>query len=137
MLASGTGYAPIRSILLDTLPRNTQRKFILYWGARTLRDIYLIDEINALADQYDNLSFTPVLSEALPEDDWRGRTGFVHRAVMEDYPDMSQLQVYACGLPMMVDAARSDFMQQCGLPEDEFFADSFVTGADVITIEVT
>jgi len=61
---------------------------------------------------------------------WNGRSGFVHRAVMEDFPDLSGCQVYACGAPVMVDAARNDFTTQCALPEDEFFADSFLTEAD-------
>jgi CDP-4-dehydro-6-deoxyglucose reductase len=72
-----------------------------------------------------------MVSEALPEDRWSGRTGFVHRAVIEDFPDLSAHQVYACGVPVMVDAARRDFTQRCGLPEDEFFADSFTTQADL------
>jgi CDP-4-dehydro-6-deoxyglucose reductase, E3 len=66
-----------------------------------------------------------VLSEALPADQWTGRTGFVHRAVMEDLPDLSEIQVYACGAPPMVEAAHRDFIAQCGLPEEEFFSDSF------------
>jgi CDP-4-dehydro-6-deoxyglucose reductase len=73
----------------------------------------------------------PVVTDALPEDNWTGRTGFVHRAVMEDFPDLSAHQVYACGVPVMVDAAKRDFTQQCRLPEDEFFADSFTTAADL------
>ncbi|CAN5393606.1 CDP-6-deoxy-delta-3,4-glucoseen reductase [soil metagenome] len=132
LLASGTGYAPIRSILLDALPRLTGRKITLYWGARSLRDIYLFDEAQALAEQYPDFRFVPVLSEALPEDRWTGRTGFVHQAVMADIPDMGDVQVYACGAPAMVDAARSDFVRLCGLPESEFFADSFVSSADAV-----
>jgi CDP-4-dehydro-6-deoxyglucose reductase len=73
----------------------------------------------------------PVLSDALPEDRWTGRTGFVHRAVMEDLPDLSAWQVYACGAPLMVDAAKRDFTQRCGLPEDQFFADAFTSRADL------
>jgi len=72
-----------------------------------------------------------VISEALPEDAWTGRAGFVHRAVMEDFPDLSGYQVYACGVPVMVDAARKDFSASCRLPEDEFYADSFTTQADL------
>lgn len=131
LLASGTGYAPIRSILLDMLPKATGRKMTLYWGARTLRDIYLFDEAEALAVQYPDFTFVPVLSEALPEDGWTGRTGFVHQAVMADIPVMSDVQVYACGAPGMVEAARADFTAACALPETEFFADSFVSSADV------
>jgi CDP-4-dehydro-6-deoxyglucose reductase len=71
-----------------------------------------------------------VLSEAAAADQWGGRTGFVHRAVMADWPDLSGHQVYACGVPVMVDAARRDFVACCGLPADEFYADSFTSEAD-------
>jgi len=76
------------------------------------------------------------LREARPEDAWSGRSGFVHRAVMEDMPDLSGHQVYACGVPIMVDSARKDFIEKCGLPEDEFYADSFTTAADLATDEI-
>jgi CDP-4-dehydro-6-deoxyglucose reductase len=71
-----------------------------------------------------------VISDALPEDNWTGRTGFVHRAVMQDIPDLSRCQVYACGVPIMVDSAKRDFIAQCKLPEEEFYADTFTTQAD-------
>jgi CDP-4-dehydro-6-deoxyglucose reductase len=101
----------------------------LYWGGRRPRDLYL----NALAESWTGplLKYVPVISEALPEDRWTGRTGFVHRAVMEDLPDLSGYQVYVCGVPVMVDAAKKDFTALCRLPEEEFFADSFTTQADV------
>jgi CDP-4-dehydro-6-deoxyglucose reductase len=72
----------------------------------------------------------PVLSEPLPEDAWAGRTGFVHQAVMQDFPDLSAHEVYACGAPVMVASAERDFVAQCGLPADAFFADSFTSEAD-------
>lgn len=130
MLASGTGYAPIRSILLEALPKDSKRAFTLYWGARIKRDLYLHEEVEALAREYPNFRYIPVLSEAAEEDAWTGRTGFVHRAVMEDHPDLSTFQVYACGTPVMVDAARADFTTNTGLPLGEFFSDSFVTAAE-------
>jgi CDP-4-dehydro-6-deoxyglucose reductase len=71
-----------------------------------------------------------VLSDATPEERWAGRTGFVHRAVMEDLPDLSAWQVYACGAPLMVEAAKRDFTRH-GLPEDQFFADAFTSQADL------
>jgi len=83
--------------------------------------------------KFDSL---PVISEARAEDAWSGRGGFVHRAVMEDLPDLSQHQVYACGVPVMVDSARRDFTSLCGLPEDEFYADSFTTQADLAADEL-
>lgn len=130
LLASGTGYAPIRSILLDAFAKGDKRHFILYWGGRQSSDIYAADEIAELVSLHGNFTFVPVVSDADPESGWTGRTGFVHRAVMEDYPEMSQIQVYACGTPLMVDAARAEFVADTGLPADEFFADSFVTEAE-------
>ena len=91
--------------------------------------------MHALCEQWastlPNFSYVPVISEATPEDAWSGSTGFVHQAVMQDLPDLSGHQVYACGTPLMVEAAQRDFVAQCKLPEEEFFADSFTSEADL------
>jgi CDP-4-dehydro-6-deoxyglucose reductase len=71
-----------------------------------------------------------VVSDALPEDQWSGRTGFVHQAVLQDLPDLSGHQVYACGAPIVVESARTDYSARAGLPAEEFFADSFTSEAD-------
>jgi CDP-4-dehydro-6-deoxyglucose reductase, E3 len=128
-VASGTGFAPIKSIIEEAARKGVARPMTLYWGGRRPGDLYL----HALAEGWAAqglLKYVPVISEARPEDGWAGRSGFVHRAVMEDFPDLSGHQVYACGVPVMVDAARKDFSAQCRLPEDEFYADSFTTQAD-------
>jgi len=128
-VASGTGFAPIKSIIEAAVNKGLTRPMTLYWGARRPKDLYM----NALAESWAArglLKYVPVVSEALPEDGWNGRSGFVHRAVMADFPDLSAHQVYACGVPVMVDAARRDFTSACRLPEDEFYADSFTTQAD-------
>jgi CDP-4-dehydro-6-deoxyglucose reductase len=125
-VASGTGFAPIKSIIEHALHKGVTRPMVLYWGGRRPKDLYM----DALARQWP-VKYIPVVSDALPQDNWTGRTGFVHRAVMQDFPDLSGHQVYACGVPVMVDAARRDFTQQCRLPEEEFFADSFTTQADL------
>ena len=126
LVASGTGFAPIKSILQHALRKGITRPMTLYWGGRRPKDLYM----DALAKQWP-IRYVPVVSDALPEDQWTGRTGFVHRAVMEDFPDLSGHQVYACGVPVMVDAARRDFTLHCRLPEEEFYADSFTTQADL------
>jgi CDP-4-dehydro-6-deoxyglucose reductase, E3 len=131
-VASGTGFAPIKSILEYAFRKGIDRKMTLYWGCRRPKDLYLNDLPVAWANDYPNFKYVPVISEASSEDNWTGRTGFVHRAVMEDFPDLSGHQVYACGVPIMVNAARDDFTQQCGLSLDEFFADSFTTMADIV-----
>ena len=101
------------------------RPMVLYWGVRSLRDLYLPDLPGRWQEQRPDFRFIPVLSDPLPEDRWPGRTGFVHKAVMADFPDLSGYQVYACGGPAMIDAAKRDFAAERGLPAAEFFADSF------------
>ena len=130
-VASGTGFAPIKSIIEAALKKGISRSMTLYWGGRRPKDLYLNELPLEWASAHPGFRYVPVVSEALPEDGWTGRTGFVHRAVMEDFPDLSGHQVYACGVPIMVDSARRDFVQQCGLPELEFYADSFTTQADL------
>jgi CDP-4-dehydro-6-deoxyglucose reductase len=131
-VASGTGFAPIKSIIEHALKKGVTRPMVLYWGGRRPKDLYMNDlPLRWAAEHGQDFRYVPVISEALPEDNWTGRTGFVHRAVMEDFPDLSAHQVYACGVPVMVDAARSDFMRECKLPVEEFFADSFTTQADL------
>ncbi|MGC8701926.1 MAG: CDP-6-deoxy-delta-3,4-glucoseen reductase [Thiomonas sp.] len=127
-LASGTGFAPIKA-MLEQMQRNADtRPVTLYWGGRKLPDLYLHDWVEQQCSLMPNLRFVPVLSEA--DAGWAGRTGFVHRAVMADCPDLSGHAVYACGAPVMVEAAQRDFTTLCRLPEDAFFADAFTTEAD-------
>ena len=130
LLASGTGFAPIKCIVEYALRKKIDRPMTLYWGCRTKADLYMLELPQLWARESPGFKFIPVLSDATPADAWTGRSGFVHQAVMQDFPDLSGFQVYACGAPVMVDAARRDFTGQCGLPEDEFFADSFLTEAD-------
>jgi CDP-4-dehydro-6-deoxyglucose reductase len=130
LLAGGTGFAPIKAMIEFALKRQTTRPMALYWGCRRVRDLYMPDLPRRWAEAAPGFRYVPVLSEPAPEDGWTGRTGFVHRAVMEDFPDLSGHQVYAAGSPAMIEAARRDFTAQCGLPESEFFADAFLTEAD-------
>jgi len=123
-VASGTGFAPIKAMIQHALQKGITRPMSLYWGGRRPGDLYLNDLAESWARDY-GVTYVPVLSEARPEDQWTGRTGFVHLAVMEDYPDMTGYQVYACGVPLMVEAAHKDFTSRCNLPEDEFYSDAF------------
>ena len=102
---------------------------ILYWGARARIDLYQHALAEGWAAAYPHIRYIPVLSEPAAGDDWAGRTGLVHQAVMADFPDLSAYEVYACGAPVMIDAARQDFVA-AGLPEEEFFADSFTFAAN-------
>ena len=130
MLASGTGFAPIKALIEHMQFHNIVRPVSLYWGGRRPQDIYMDGWVRQKLVEIPTLVFVPVVSNATPEDGWEGRTGFVHVAVLEDLPDLSGHQVYACGAPVMVDAAREDFRRLAALPEGEFFADSFITEAD-------
>jgi len=130
LLASGTGFAPIKAIVEHLEFKRITRPTVLYWGCRSKADLYLHDWAEAAAARLPNLRYVPVLSEPKPEDGWSGRTGLVHQAVMADLPDLSSHQVYACGAPIMVESAQKDFIARCGLPADEFYADSFTSEAD-------
>ncbi|NUZ05447.1 CDP-6-deoxy-delta-3,4-glucoseen reductase [Piscinibacter koreensis] len=130
LLASGTGFAPIKAIIEDMDINGSTRRATLYWGARSRADLYMHEWAEAAAARMPNLRYIPVLSEPKSEDGWTGRTGFVHHAVMHDHPNLMQHQVYACGAPIMVESAERDFVARCGLPDDEFYADSFTSEAD-------
>jgi CDP-4-dehydro-6-deoxyglucose reductase len=129
LLASGTGFAPIKAMVEHAFHMHVARPMVLYWGARARSDLYMNELPEQWAAEHSNLKYVPVLSEARESDDWKGRTGLVHTAVMHDIPDMSGCQVYACGVPVMVEAAHRDFTALCGLPEEEFFSDAFTPAA--------
>ena len=129
-VASGTGFAPIKAVLEHMFHKGIERPAVLYWGGRRPKDLYMHALAEKWAAEHPSFKYVPVISDALAEDGWTGRTGFVHRAVMQDFPDLSGHQVYACGVPIMVDSARRDFVASCRLPEEEFYADSFTTQAD-------
>lgn len=131
LVASGTGFAPIKAMVEAAFKAGGTRPMTLYWGGRRPRDLYLADLPRQWAREHAHFEFVPVISDALPEDRWQGRVGFVHRAVMADFPDLSGHQVYACGAPVMVEAARRDFTNERGLPLEEFHSDAFTTQADL------
>ena len=130
LLASGTGFAPIKALIEHLRMKGSVRPAVLYWGGRRPHDLYMHDWCERMAGEMPQLQYVPVVSDALAEDGWAGRTGFVHQAVMADFPDLSGHQVYACGAPVVVESAERDFMANCGLPADEFFADAFTSEAD-------
>ncbi len=129
-VASGTGFAPIKGIIEHAFYKESRREMIMYWGARKLSDLYMLQLPQQWQQEHDNFKFIPVLSEALPEDRWQGRSGLVHQAVMDDFADLSGFQVYACGAPVMVEAARRDFAATRNLSLEEFYSDSFTFSND-------
>ncbi|MES2637098.1 MAG: CDP-6-deoxy-delta-3,4-glucoseen reductase, partial [Pseudomonadota bacterium] len=124
MVAGGTGFAPVKGMIEHLLHNHSQRDIILYRGARQLRDLYMHDLCEKWADLMPNITYIPVLSEPADADNWQGRTGLVHQAVLDDFEVLNDYQAYACGAPAMVDIAHQTFMQQ-GLEADEFFSDAF------------
>jgi CDP-4-dehydro-6-deoxyglucose reductase len=129
LLASGTGFAPIKAILQQLRDQGSSRPVWLYWGGRRPHDLYQDSWVRELATAMPTLRYVPVVSDALPEDQWQGRSGFVHQAVLADHPDLSGFEVYACGAPIVVESARRDYAA-AGLPPEAFYADAFTSEAD-------
>jgi CDP-4-dehydro-6-deoxyglucose reductase len=124
MVAGGTGFAPIKGIVEHMLHNNIKREVIIYWGAKAHEDLYMPELPEAWAKEYPHIKFIPVLSDALPQDNWQGRTGLVHQAVLDDIADLSTYEVYCCGAPAMVEVAHRSFLQ-AGLAEHAFYSDAF------------
>jgi len=123
-VAGGTGFAPIKGILEHAFARGIRRPLHLYWGVRAQRDLYMDTLPRTWVRAHANFKYTPVLSEPRPEERWDGRTGWVHDAVIADYPDLSGYEVYASGPPPMIEAVKKTFFAR-GLTPDRLFFDSF------------
>lgn len=123
-VAGGTGFAPVKGIIEHMLHNNIKRDIILYRGARVAEDLYMHELCEKWAEFTPHLTYIPVLSEPVASDNWQGRTGLVHQAVLDDIKDLSAYQAYVCGAPIMCEVAHSSFVQQ-GLLADEFFSDAF------------
>ncbi|MGA9334192.1 MAG: CDP-6-deoxy-delta-3,4-glucoseen reductase [Rudaea sp.] len=131
-VAGGTGFAPIKTLIEHFLHLGTRRSMILYWGARTPRELYLRELPERWMHAHSTLQFVPVISDPDQADDIGSeRLGFVHEAVLEDHPDMSSFDVYMSGPPALIDSGRRSFVQ-AGLPEDRLYYDSFDYAPDVL-----
>lgn len=124
-MATGTGFAPIASILRQLADNGSNRTVHLYWGVRHESGLYDFQTASDLIARLPNARFTPVLSR--PDESWQGATGYVQTQVAADYPDLSGFEVYACGSPQMIESAKELLQQQCSLPEEAFFSDAFVS----------
>lgn len=122
-VAGGTGFAPVKSMIEHALHIGLKRPMHFYWGGRRLADLYMLEKAKRWESR--GIKFTPVLSAPLPDDHWRGRVGLAHQAVQEDYSDLSGYEIYACGAPVMVQAAHRDYTARHDLPEQAFFSDMF------------
>lgn len=128
-LATGTGFGPIKGIIEHALAEGVQRPIYLYWGARSKSGLYLHARAQQWEKEYANVHYRPVLSQPVPADQWEGRTGYVQDAVLEDFADLSGFDVYACGHPEMVFAAREALVAR-GLQEEHCYSDAFTWAQD-------
>lgn len=124
LIAGGTGFAPIKSMVEHALAHGGPRPMHLYWGVRARADLYMHALPLQWASLYPHFKYTPVLSEPRPEDRWDGRRGWVHEAVLADYQDLSRHEVYASGPPPMIAAIKQAFLAR-GLAPERLFYDSF------------
>ncbi len=127
LVGGGTGFAPLKGMLEHAFHIGLERPMHLYWGVRSRRDLYLPDLPERWVREHPSFRYTPVLSE--PDPDWQGRRGFVHQAVVEDYPDLSGFDIYLSGPPVMVEAGRNAFVAQ-GMNPAHLFSDAFEYAAD-------
>lgn len=124
MVAGGTGFAPIKSMLRHVLENGIRRDIHFYWGGRHAQDVYEEQQVLAWVRRHPRLKFTAALSEATALEARHHRSGLVHAAVLADYPDLGGFEVYAAGPPAMIEAMRRDFPMQ-GLPRERLYFDSF------------
>ncbi|MCZ8130139.1 MAG: 2Fe-2S iron-sulfur cluster-binding protein [Steroidobacteraceae bacterium] len=122
LVAGGTGFAPMKSILRHVLETGGRRRLHLYWGARNEADLYDDAWLRERVERFPQFRYTPVLSMPSDEEAARHRTGLVHEAVLTDWPDLANADVYACGPPALVDALRGALPSR-GLPPDRFHCD--------------
>lgn len=127
LVGGGTGFAPLKSMIEHAVHVGLGRPIHLYWGVRARRDLYLPDLPLAWERSLPGFRYTPVLSE--PDPDWTGRTGLVHAAVADDYPDLSGHEVYLSGPPPMIEAGRRAFAARGQDPEC-LFSDAFAYADD-------
>jgi len=127
LMAGGTGFAPIKGIIEHLLEEKETRPIHLYWGARSEADLYLNKMAETWAVENENIHYTPVLSEA--DNSWSGKTGYVHETVLSDFADLNPYDIYVCGPPAMIMAAKEQF-QTKGMDMGSFYFDSFDFAGD-------
>jgi CDP-4-dehydro-6-deoxyglucose reductase len=132
LMAGGTGFAPLKSMVEHAIATRAERPLHIFWGVRARRDLYMAERARGWAEAHPEIAFTPVLSDPAPDDEWTGATGFVHEAVVARYPDLSGHAVYMSGPPVMIAAGRTAF-RAAGLPADALYFDSFDYSPDAVT----
>lgn len=123
-VAGSTGFAPVKSMVEYAFHAGFKRPMHLYWGVKSLKDLYMRKLPERWAREHNNFKFIPVVSDPAPGDNWQGRTGLVHEVILQDFPNMTGCEVYACGSVGMVETAHSAFLQK-GMAGDRCFSDAF------------
>jgi len=124
LMAGGTGFAPIKGIIEHALNKNIKRDFHIYWGVKTFNDLYFHEQATQWANENKHITYTPILDNLDPDANWKGRTGYVHDNVLQDFDDFSNLEVYASGPPVMVYAGRDAFVPH-GMNPERYYSDAF------------
>ncbi len=128
-IGGGAGMAPMRSHIFDQFKRlHTQRKVSFWYGARSLREAFYVDEFDKLAKENENFSWHLALSEPLPEDNWTGYVGFIHQVLydyyLKDHPAPEDIEYYICGPPMMLEAVVK-MLHNLGVEDENILFDDF------------
>lgn len=128
-IGGGAGMAPMRSHILDQLKRiKTRRKISFWYGARSVCEMFYVEEYEQLAREHDNFEWHVALSDPLPDDDWQGYTGFIHQVLLENYlkdhPAPEDCEYYICGPPMMLQAVLR-MLDELGVEDENILFDDF------------
>jgi CDP-4-dehydro-6-deoxyglucose reductase len=131
-MATGTGFAPIKAMIEHAIRTGEidRRTFRLYWGGRTEADLYMADLVRRWIDEHPNLSFVPVLSQSADNDRPNAGVKYVQDRLLEDHPDLSGFDIYACGLPAMIRTTRKMFEAAGERGPAHFHTDEFLTAAE-------
>jgi Na+-transporting NADH:ubiquinone oxidoreductase subunit F len=123
-IAGGSGMAPIKSILYDMQERGIDRKATYFFGARAVRDLFLVEEMRELERSLKNFAFVPALSEPAENDHWKGETGLITEILDRHLDTGKGIEAYLCGSPGMIDASIK-VLNQKGIPEEHIYYDKF------------
>ncbi|MBE0439482.1 MAG: NADH:ubiquinone reductase (Na(+)-transporting) subunit F [Gammaproteobacteria bacterium] len=128
-IGGGAGMAPMRSHIFDQLRRlHSKRKISFWYGARSVREMFYVEDFDALQAENDNFQWHVALSDPMPEDNWKGYTGFIHNVLrdnyLKDHPAPEDCEYYMCGPPMM-NSAVINMLEDLGVERDNIFLDDF------------
>ncbi|MGD8112348.1 NAD(P)H-flavin reductase [Vibrio sp. TRT 21S02] len=123
LIAGGTGFSYVRSILDHCVAQNKKNTIYLYWGGRDDCQLYAKEELNEIAEHHSNVHFVPVVEEANTQ--WKGKVGNVLQAITEDFESLEDYDIYIAGRFEMAGAAREQFTQNKNAKSEHMFADAY------------